>query len=80
MVGEGGEKKERRRVFNKNFVLGCHFISSQIICDVTGRILAMDIGFEGHNNDQGNWLHSTIGSNPAQFLAQHERILADKGY
>ncbi len=40
----------------------------------------MDIGFDGHNNDQGNWLNSAIGSNPEVFLANHERLLADKGY
>ncbi len=40
----------------------------------------MDIGFEGHNNDQENWLNSAIGSNPLHFLAHHDRLLADKGY
>jgi hypothetical protein len=40
----------------------------------------MDIGFEGHNNDQSNWTNSIIGANPAQYLADHERLLADKGY
>ena len=40
----------------------------------------MDIGFEGHNNDQSNWLNSDIGLDPLQFLSRRARLLADGGY
>jgi hypothetical protein len=52
------------------------FITAQVIVDLSGRILRVDLGM-GHNNDQGMFNMTEI----ANILEEHNiKILADGGY
>jgi hypothetical protein len=73
--------RNRPKIGQRQYYRGdkrCHFISTQIICDLLGRIRHVETGFLGHNNDVSNWCYSFPGR--GGMIAKGTTLLADDGY